>query len=638
MSSWTPSFAQEVKEQFYAFLERVEIKSKESSESWMSLRKENLYGAQITVIDAIFDGLGRDIHDFKILKSRQLGVSTIIRALMLFWLGKFVMNGSLVFDSTSHLTDARSELVDMLERLPEKFKFPRKVGDNRYALTLDNKSRVNLVAAGVKESKGSSALGAGSAIAMAHRSELSNYGNISGMESFRHSMARKNPNRLFVDESTARGFNYWEEVWREAKKDHHCICIFCGWWSHPDQKIDRDDPDFQKYGTYPCTKDEIIKIRTVKAQYGHDITPEQLAWVRREMDPTAIEEDVGDTEVEFSGTPERVQEQPWTEQEAFQQTGSKFFDSEALTNQSNKNISHKFKAYSYTTGIEFTDFRVHAAPNAKSIQLKVWEEPVEESVYVVAADVAFGHSEKNDRSAVQVLRCFADGIDQVAEYAWPLIDSRQFAWVIASLEGWYAGDKSEVYRIVEVNGPGEATWRELTSLRHQLRFGYFGKAGEERGLARIQQNVRNYIYTRSDSMHQGQAMMWKTTQQLKVAIFERCRDFTNNGQLRIRSSDTVAEMRTVTRDGDSIEAGGSAKDDRIFSMCLGVRCWDERTRRGLITAKRTREFEAARRRMSVQDQFNLYNERQFVSFLNGQGVARRRAIQAARKQSWRSGT
>ena len=85
----------------------------------------------------------------------------------------------------------------MLERLPEKFRFPRKKSDNRYALTLDNRSRVNLVAAGVKRSKGANALGAGSAISLAHRSELSNYGNVAGMESFRHSMARKNPNRLF---------------------------------------------------------------------------------------------------------------------------------------------------------------------------------------------------------------------------------------------------------------------------------------------------------------------------------------------------------------------------------------------------------------------------------------------------------
>ena len=61
----------------------------------MPLTRENLYGAQVTVIEVIFDALGRDIHDLGILKSRQLGVSTIIRALMLFWLGKFVVTGSL---------------------------------------------------------------------------------------------------------------------------------------------------------------------------------------------------------------------------------------------------------------------------------------------------------------------------------------------------------------------------------------------------------------------------------------------------------------------------------------------------------------------------------------------------------------
>jgi hypothetical protein len=635
MASWTPSYAQEVKEQFYAFLERVEIKSKESSESWMRLSREYLYRAQITVIEKIFDGLGQDKHHFLVLKSRQLGVSTIIRALMLFWIGKFPMTGTLCFDSTAHLTDARSELVDMLERLPEKFRFPRKTGDNRYALTLDNKSRVNLVAVGVKESKGSSALGAGSAIAMAHRSELSNYGNISGMESFRHSMARRNPNRLFVDESTARGFNYWKECWDEAAEDPSCVRIFCGWWSHNLQVIERDEPDFERYGLSPCTREEIVKIRAVKAQYGHEITPEQLAWIRREMNPGATTD--GDADPDFSGTPQRIQEQAWTEQEAFQQTGSVFFDPQSLTDQANKNVSRKFKCYSYVTGTEFTDLRVFPAPNIKSTQLRVWEEPVEDSVYIVAADVAFGHSESNDRSAVQVLRCFADGIDQVAEYAWPLIDSRQFAWVIASLEGWYAGDKSDVYRIVEINGPGEATWRELVSLKHQIQFGYFGKAGAERGLERIQQNVRNYIYTRSDSMSQGHAYMWKTNHQLKVVLFERFRDFINNGMLHIRSQETLEECRTITRDGDSIEAQGSAKDDRVFSLALGVRCWEERARRGLITAKRTREYETAKRRMSIQDQFSLYNENQFQAFLGGQQTARRRALQAARRQKWRSG-
>lgn len=631
MASWTPEYAQQVKAAFYSFLDTVQVKSKEKG--WIILG-QNLYGAQTTVIEAIFDALGRGIHDIKILKSRQLGISTIIRALGLFWLGMFELTGSLMFDTAAHLDEARIELIDMLERLPDTFKFPRKIRDNRYSLILGNRSRINLVSAGVKESKGGKALGSSSAISFAHRSELCSYGNISGLEGYRHSLARTNPNRLFIDESTAKGFNIWHEIWQEAKDDHHCVCIFAGWWSHPDQKIERDDPDFDIFGTTPCTKEEFAKIRAVKLQYGHDITPEQLAWIRREMNPTARLD--GDAEADFSGDPLRLENQPWTEEDAFQMTGAVFFDAEKLTAQVATNVSRKYKTYAYMAGMEFTDFRVFPAQNAKSVQLKVWEEPVEESVYVISADVAYGHSETNDRSAVQVLRCFADGIDQVAEYAWPLIDSRQFAWVIASLSGWYSGEKSEVYQIIEINGPGEATWRELQSLRHQLQYGYFGTKLADRGLADIQRNVRNYIYTRSDSMSPGHNFMWKTSSQLKVAIFERLRDFASNGMLRIRSQDTLEEMRTVSREGDSIEASGSAKDDRVFSLALGTRCWEERARRTLIQSKRTRDNEAARRRMSVQDQHSLYNQNLFEAFLGGQSLRRRREIQAARKQSWRS--
>jgi hypothetical protein len=268
------------------------------------------------------------------------------------------------------------------------------------------------------------------------------------------------------------------------------------------------------------------------------------------------------------------------------------------------------------------------------VELKVWEEPVEESVYIVAADVAFGHDEKNDRSAIQVLRCFADGLDQVAEYAWPLINTRQFAWVIAALEGWYSGDKSEIYRIVEINGPGEATWRELMALKHQLDRGYFGNQMHERGLLNIQKNVKNYIYTRSDSMSPGHAWQFKTNTQLKVAIFERLRDFTSNGMLRIRSQDTLEEMKTVTREGDSIAAQGSAKDDRVFSLAMGVRVWDERVRRLLVNVRRTRANDEMKRRHSIADQVTLFNNAQFDAFLSGRMAQRRAILRAARQRRW----
>lgn len=630
MAGWTREQVDEIKAAFYDFLDQTWVKSKEKG--WIILG-QNLYGAQKIVIEKIFEGLATGIHDFKILKSRQLGVSTIIRALMIFWSGVFEITGCLMFDSTQHLMEARQEVVDMMERFPAEFAFPRIIGNNRGFITLENKSRINLVGAGVKESKGSQGLGIGSGISLAHRSELCNYGNISGLENFRHSLARTNPNRLFIDESTAMGFNIWETIWSEAKKDHHCICIFCGWWSHPDQKIDQDDPDFAQYGTAPLTKIEKIKIQQVFTQYGHEITAEQLAWIRREMNPIADED--GDAAPDFEGDPSRLQNQPWTEEDAFQMTGSVFFDAEQLTSQANKNVSRKFKTYSFAGGIEFTDFRVYPAQNAKSVELKVWEEPVEESIYVVSADVAFGRSEKNDRSAIQVIRCFADGMDQVAEYAWPLINSRQFAWAIAAIEGWYAGEKSLIYRIIDVNGPGEATWIELQSLKHQLARGYFGNQLSERGLQNIQRNVRNYIYTRSDSMAPGQAWQFKAQQQLKVAIMERLRDFTSNGMLRIRSMETLGEMRTISRDGDSIEAQGVAKDDRVYSLAMATRCWEERVRRRMITDKRTRQNEESRRRVTMVDQVQLYNTSQFESFLAGKGLVRRKMLAQARRGSWR---
>lgn len=626
---WDRKKADTVRAAFYEYLKHVSVKSKE--EGWIILG-DHLYGGQVKVIEAIFDGLAEDKHDFKILKSRQLGISTIIRALMLFWMGAFEVTGALVFDTSQHLDEARVELIEMLGRMPSTFKFPRAERDNRYSLTLDNRSRVNLLSVGAKESKGGRGLGAGSAVSMTHRSELCSYGNISGLESFRHSLARRNPNRLFIDESTARGFNIWYEIWNEAKDDPDCVCIFCGWWSHPGQFIDRDDPKFDIYGIDPPTDDERKKIDAVWRQYKHRITPEQLAWIRREMNPAVGSDDAPQ---DRSGDPARIQEQPWTEQEAFQQTGSVFFNPEGLTDQSVKNVSRKFKSYSYTAGIEFTDLRIYPAPNTKTIQLKVWEEPVEESVYVVSADPAFGHSEESDRSSVQVLRCFSDGVDQVAEYAWPLIDSRQFAWVIASLEGWYAGEKSEVYRIIELNGPGAAVFQELKSLKHQLVRGYFGAAGESQGLVSIQRNVRNYLYTRVDSMAPGNVMQFKTQQQLKVEILERLRDFTNSGLLRIKSSELIEEMRTVSREGDRIGSRGLAKDDRVMAMAMAVRCWEERARRGLVSARRTRASEETRRSLTIRDQVCMFNQNQFDAFLTGKSVARRRAITQARRKVWR---
>jgi len=42
----------------------------------------------------------------------------------------------------------------------------------------------------------------------------------------------------------------------------------------------------------------------------------------------------------------------------------------------------------------------------------------------------------------------------VAEYASPLVNTRQLAWVIASLLGWYGSGNATARYIMELNGPG----------------------------------------------------------------------------------------------------------------------------------------------------------------------------------------
>ena len=989
MAAWSKEKCANFKKNFLNFLKYVRVNSKEQGNICLG---DCVYRAQMKFLDEILDGLSKDIHDIKAGKSRQLGISTFSRALTLFWIGVHDgLRGYMIFDTTAHTEEARIELVEMLKSLPPELGFPTLQKENRYMIRLSNQSAITFASAGVRAGKSSGTLGRSSGVNFVHASEVCSWDNVEGLEAFRNALAEDFDNRLYIWESTARGFNAWHEMWEEAKADpDHQKTVFLGWHAKDNQMIARDHPDFKKYGEPPPTEEEMKKIKAVLNQYGWQVTQEQLAWYRRKTDPS--QQDSEGTEVD----PLKIQEQPWcvtretrvgtdhgliriedakvgmigtvgtlvmagptgmseiwqaktylgyrvrgtpnhpligvdgdeirldqslgqkvklcppkfadsqytstwkngpvecrvditpdfarligiymgdgslsgagknggagvfsvccdakdqdvaqevrrllnatfgvnaglrnmrgwtdvrvgsklivetframgltrndtsktmrkvhvpefiwrspkhivkeflsglfeadgfndksnyrcvifskyeeflqdiqllllgfgitsrfsthvknrtqrqfighslelrkaeakkfndeigflserkrtihfhhkenyaikkqrkkeiiledevvsvfnegrieevfnltvdgchlfdangvlthnTEEEMFQQTGATFFPPETLTEITNNTASKKYKAYSYYTGgVEFRESRIFPAHNAKSTELKVWEEPVTDSVYVIAADVAFGHSEKNDRSAIQVLRCFADEIEQVAEYAWPLISSRQFAWVIASLMGWYGGaDKTEIYLIVEINGPGEATWNELQSLKRELSAPYQLQQMQELGLANIFQNVRNYIYTRSDSMSQGQSLMWKTNLQLKVSIMERLRDFTMNKKLVIRSHDTIEEMKAVTRDGDSIEAQGSKKDDRVISLAMGIRCWEERIRRNMIAQRRTRQFEESKRRMSIRDQITMFNENQLSMFFAKKAVDKRRAAQMAARQQWR---
>lgn len=634
MTAWTPEKVAIFRDSFYSFLKVVRINSKEKGPIALG---DHIYRAQHRFFDWVFDGLGKDVHDFKHLKSRQLGVSTASRALTVFWCGLHEgLRGYMVFDTDSHKEEARLELLEMINGLPSEYRFPRVKTSNRYLIVLENDTRINLAAAGAKVTKSTSTLGRSSGINFVHASEVCSWGDIEAVEAFKAALAQDFENRLYIWESTAKGYNIWRDIWIEAKEDSdHQYTLFTGWWGKDNQLIRRTDPDYERYGVQPPTDDEIRKINIVKQEYGWDVTSEQLAWVRRYMNPGAKAE--GDSPIDFEGSTSRIQEAPWHEEEAFQATGAVFFAPEKLADQISKNVSKKYKTWKYEPGLEFHELRVYPAPNTRMVELKVWEEPVEDAIYIMAIDPAFGHSETSDRSAIQIVRCYADGLDQVAEYAWPLITTNHLAWVAASLAAWYGGKQSEVYFILEINGPGDAVLTEMKQLRHRLESGYLPKDAEEAGLRDIFRNVKNYFYWRTDSLGPGRSLHWKTAANNKIGLMERLRDFISNGMLRVRSMATIDEMISVSREGDSISAQGRKKDDRVIALALAVRMWEDRVRRMMVTHKRTRDAEEAKRRLAPGDRVKLFAAYQIDEMINRKATIRRREVQMARRAQWRYG-
>ena len=632
MPGWSPAKAQVFKEEFYAFLNAYPVVSKEKGRIILG---QHLYRAQHRFFGAVFTGLIADKHDFDHVKSRQLGISTGSRALTVFWAGVHDgLRGSMVFDTWPHAEEARLELLDSLTALPGKLKFPTIERENRYLIELSNGTRINFAAAGVKETKISGTLGRSTGINFAHCSELCSWAGGEGLTAFENAKAQDFSNRLYINESTGRGYNLWHDIVVRAHDDDRHVVLFSGWWAKDNQIIREDDADFERYGVQPPTPREVKRIAEVRDRYGWQITREQLAWIRRNSDPNP---DVsGDAQVEYEPSSDQLQEQAWTEDDCFQLPGANFFAPEALQRQATRNASSKFTTYSFFHGVEFADIRVERSRNQKAVELKVWEEPLDQSVYVVTADPAFGASETNDRSAIEVCRCYADGIEQVAEYAWPLITTNQFAHVILAIAAWYAGESSDVYLMVELNGPGDAVWKEIRDTQRLVRMPFYAAKMAEKGLSDVFRNVRNYIYTRADSMAPSRSWQWKTSPTLKETLMLHLQSVVQNETLIVRSIAALQEMRSVQRAGASIEATGVNKDDRVVSLAMATLYWFEKIRTKLIGARRTREFEHAKHQLTVVDRTRLYNRSQLDTFFAQKSaqriVAARMSRQAAR---WR---
>lgn len=555
-----------IRQGLYHLLGSVEIDTKEAGrthvEPWMSQR---------LVLDAVADGLENDVHEFVVLKCRQVAITTVSSVVELFWaLANPGTQGAIIADRTDNLERLRRIFAALLETLPPEWRGPdhRIITNNRTGMVFANRSTIDLLAAANNPD-----LGASRALNMMHATECAQWKSLAGVESLRASLAQVNPHRLYIWESIANGFNWYYHHCQRAKVDRHMRFIFCGFWSNPTYSIPRDDPDYRTYWDGSLTPDEINKARYVKREYNVTVTPEQIAWWRRES--------------EFRAEEYMLRHYPWHERECFIASGSHFFPAqrtleigEALA------AGAPYKGYRYVFEERFLASRIEQIADPDEADLKVWEPPDPQGVYVMGIDPSGGGGGEANDHAIEVFRCYADCLVQVAEFRTNRPLTYQLAWVMAHMAGAYRDHMANL----EVTGVGAAIIPEVRNLRQLAERGILQAEPNVNHILNMIGSVRWFLYKRADTMGgAGNVIAWKTNYDNKRMIYSELRDSLMLRRVEFRSLKLVQQLQGIVEDEGNLGAGADTgeNDDLVSATVLAHHAWIEWKRPGLVARNLT---------------------------------------------------
>lgn len=557
-----------IKQGIYDLLSSVEIDTKESGrchvEPWMSQRM---------IIDGVSKGLSEGVHEFAILKCRQVAATTTCSIIELFWaLANPGVQGAIIADRTDNLERLRRIFAAFLETLPPEWRSSehRLIQNNRNGMAFANRSVIDLMAAASNPD-----LGASRALNMMHATECGQWKSLAGVESLKASLARKNPHRLYVWESIANGYNWWYNHCQQAKTDRHMRFIFLGFWSNPTYSIEKSDPDYKTYWDGSLDDDELKQARIVRKDYGVIVKPEQVAWYRRES--------------EFRHSEYMDRHYPWTERQCFVASGSSFFPSaRTLELAESLAVGPPYKGYKYRFEEGFLGSSIVQTTNKDEVQLRVWEPPEPNGVYTIGGDPSGGGGGDANDHAIQVMRCYADRIVQVAEFQSNKPLTYQFAWVLSHLCGAYRDHMANI----EVSGVGAAVMPEVRNLRQLAQRGIIQADNNADSILNMIGAVRWFLYRRADTMGgAGSVINWKANQDNKQYIYSELRDALMLRTIEIRSIRLVKQLQAIVEDEGWLGAGPDTgeNDDLCSAMVLAYHTWVEWKRPGLIARNLTWE-------------------------------------------------
>jgi hypothetical protein len=554
------------RKEFSRFLNALRIDSKEKG---LLPLGPNLIGSQNRLLDELSKGFEQNVHQFIVLKCRQVGISSIFQAIDLYWINKYKgLNGAVITQDDATRDQFRTTLQLYRDGLDEEWQ--RDVmDDNRNQLVLKNGSKLAFRVAGTTVKKGGSKLGRSGALALCHSSETAFYGDFSGIDSLRASFAQSNPVRLFCFESTANGTGGYEDMWNEARDATTMRQIFISWWCNNFYRCERGTALFNRYWGYKgrMTREEYAVSKEVEKTYGIAIDGPQWAWYRYYANEVITDEVM------------MRQEFPHLPDQAFIDTGSTFFrglDITAALKQT-RQVKKTTQTYRVETGHDFWNTKVTAGVGPRAT-LTIYQEPVPGAHYAVGCDPAFSSSDEADNNVVSVWRCWYNRLEQVAEFADNSISTHAVAWVFCYLAGYYGRSTTNL----EVNGPGQQVLSEIQNLKRQAS----SKIQEAEGIREVLKYMKQYLYRKIDTFNAPNALHTKTNHEIKERLMNSLRDYFERGILVVRSAALVDEMKTIVRDGGAAPCARKGKnDDRVVSAGLACMCWNDQMRQTLLAER-----------------------------------------------------
>jgi len=525
----------------------------------------NLWPIQRRGLDEVSRGLEEDIHEFLFLKGRQIGETTKNDAFRIYWPQVNAgTQGMFVSNSDENRDYRRDVCLEMLNTLPPEYRLPVRVNNrNLLAWPHPNGSRLMFEAAGARDT---SDLGRSRGLNFLDADEIGLWRSAKDVEALRASLSRRNPQRLYLWNGTAQGFNVLHDLYLQCEKSVTMRLVFLAWYHHHLYRVEEGTTIWNAYSGR-LTSEERLWMREVKRRFSVDLEPEQMVWYRYCLDDICL----GDETM-------RAQEFPCLPEEAFQSFGDKFFAQGTIRKlHVAAKSSPKPTGYLYEPGQHFDETKATPCSPAKA-NLLVWHEPENDGAYIVAGHAWGSSSPDAQHWVAEVFRAWPDQMQQVAEYSSETGTTYGFAWLLLYLAGAYRTRHALPWIINETEGPGKQVTREIRSF---LETGYgLSPDARKAGLQDVYGCFRYYFWSRPDNMGAKAAPIdIEVHGTYRPYVLHALADTVVRGKMGIcspRLIDSLAALRRgETGDADEIGGGGGASDAHAMTAAMAVRCWQD---------------------------------------------------------------